>query len=78
MAERLGEALLELGTDDRKLKRGLSGAEKRTRKTIATIGKMFAGLVTIAAVRGIARSFDRVLNRRDLIAKQASKLGVTV
>ncbi len=32
MPEQLGEALLELGTDDRKLKKGLNGAETRTQK----------------------------------------------
>lgn len=77
MAERLGEALLELGTDDRKLKRGLKGAERRTQQTIATIGKLFGALVTIAAVRGIVRSIDRILTKFDALANTADKLGLT-
>ena len=34
MAERLGEALLELSTDDLKLRRGLARAESLTLKTV--------------------------------------------
>ncbi len=77
MPERLGEALLELGTDDRKLRRGLSQAEKRTRTTIRKLAAVFAGMVTIAAVRGLARSFEQVITKLDMIAKQADKLGLT-
>lgn len=77
MAERLGSAVLELSTDDRKLRRGLGEAERRTDKTIGKLKAAFAGLVTVGAVMGLARAFGRVIDRLDGIAKAADKLGLT-
>ncbi len=78
MAERLGSAVLELSTDDKRLKRGLKGAEDRTRKMANRLKGVFAGILTAAVVRGITRSMDRVITRLDTIGKQANKLGLTV
>ena len=52
MPEKLGEAHLELGTDDRKLRRGLGRAESLTLKTVDRLKTTFAGILTVASVDG--------------------------
>ena len=49
MPEKLGEAILELGTDDRKLEKGLKGAETRMQKTANRIKAVFAGILARTA-----------------------------
>jgi len=52
MPEKLGEALLELGTDDRKPRCGLGRAESLTLKTVNRLKTTFAGNLTVATVAG--------------------------
>ena len=52
MAEHLGDATLRLGTDDKGLDSGLSGAEAKTRSKLGTLGTLALG-----AGVGIAAAF---------------------
>ena len=52
MPENHGEALLEPGSDDRKLRCGLGRAESLTLKTVNRLKTTFAGILTVATVAG--------------------------
>ncbi len=61
MAERLGEALLELGTDDRKLLRWLGRAESLTLKTVDRFKTIFAGVLKIRGARRAEVELDAAI-----------------
>ena len=77
MAEKLGDAVLELSTDDKRLKKGLARSEKSAKKSAARIKSVFASIATAAVLTGLKRSFDTAIDGLDNIAKSADKIGIT-
>lgn len=82
MAEDLGQAVLELTTDDTKLKQGLSSAERTAESTAKSAGQKFSGgiskgaLPAAAALGLVAVGAKRTIDAASDLGEQVNKTGV--
>lgn len=82
MAEDLGQAVLELTTDDTKLKQGLSAAERTAESTAKSAGQKFSGgiskgaLPAAAALGLVAVGAKRTIDAASDLGEQVNKTGV--
>ncbi|PYE86917.1 hypothetical protein [Phyllobacterium leguminum] len=86
MAEKLGEALLEIRTDDKDFSRGVDQAEKRANRLGRTFDMTAAGAVKLGANLGLAAAagaaaigllVKQAIDQADAMSKSAQKSGLT-
>src|SRR5690554_7862636 len=82
MAESLGSSVLDLSTDDTKLRKGLDEAEKTTRSKLASIGRVIAvgaaaGAAALAAAGAAAVAMAaNTAAMADTVDKAAKRMGI--
>ena len=78
MPESLGQAVLELGVDDSRLKAGLAGVEQQSKRTATAVQSIFQAAAIVGGAVAAARSFGGLIDAASELETITRKLSNTL